>query len=47
MATDETPHFGSGVTVRTKGLVNFAQHNGMMAVVIALADPQRFLNLPA
>jgi len=39
MATDETTCLlGSGV--RANGLVHSAQHNGKIAVVIALADPE-------
>ena len=36
MASDEAADFDLGDRVRTKGLVNAAQHNGKMAVVIAL-----------
>ena len=39
MASDEAEDFDLGDRLSTKGLVNAAQHNGKIDVVIALADP--------
>jgi hypothetical protein len=39
MASDEAADFDLGDRLSTKGLVNAAQHNGKIAVVMALADP--------